>query len=961
MSAHCHSSTPPAFPPRKGNEFLPGASHWPADLSRREFLQLMGASLALAGLAGCGRPSSEKIVPYVRPPEMTPSPDAAWYATAMPWQGYARGVLAKSIHGRPIKLEGNPDHPESLGATDAITQAAILSLYDPDRSPAPLRDAQVSSWEIFERDWRVRHSDLAARKGAGFALLTEPTTSPTLLREIHALLDAWPEARWFQHTALPRYDRDGAQDDFDFAAPDIILSLGADSFYQHPAALRHIRAFASRRRSENNALRLNHVFALEPTLSLTGNQADLRLGLTPARIGVVLNALSRALEGDDLDSATAALSEIERRLVRECSALLRENSRSALCVVGPELPGEFHAWADVFNARFAQGAATKTPALRSDGDQRASGGLGALIEEIEAGRVSNLCILGANPAYTAPAGLDVAGALRRVAFPVHLGEYVDETARECAWHLPEAHFLETWSDLRAYSGTATVLQPLVEPRHAGRSAAEFIHTLRTGESRSAYDLVRETWRAGNDSDFETRWHGWLDRGVIDAVSAPRTRTPSPTATATASFPRFPGEMAPRGVTVLFRASANLHDGRWANNAWLQELPQPFTALVWENAALIDAGLAARLSLKNGDVISLETSDARLEAPVWILPGQAPETITLPLGYGRTHGGGVANARGFSAYVLLGGSNPWQRDDLRVRRIGKSATLVCTQGHFTMEGRDLARSLTASEFAKAKREEDPAVTLFPAWPREGYAWGMSIDLGTCFGCNACVIACQAENNIPVVGREQVARGREMHWIRIDRYFDGNPAAPRVLHQPIPCMHCENAPCEVVCPVGATVHTSEGVNDMVYNRCIGTRYCSNNCPYKVRRFNFLDYRAPEGSPVYLQSNPDVTVRERGVMEKCTYCTQRINAARITAEKENRRIRDGELRTACQQVCPTEAIVFGDLNDPSSHVTQRKQERSSYRLLGELNTRPRTTYLAKIVPDSAGESPRAQESFA
>ncbi|HEY4248653.1 MAG TPA: 4Fe-4S dicluster domain-containing protein [Lacunisphaera sp.] len=946
MSEHCHKPIGHDPGPRRTAEFFPGATHWPADLSRREFLQLMGASLALAGLTACGRPTQEKIVPYVIPPEMTPSPDVMWYATALPWQGYARGILARSVHGRPVKLEGNPDHPESLGATDAVTQAAILSLYDPDRSAAPRRAGQVATWDLFEREWSGRLPEIKTRRGAGFALLTEPTTSPTELREIGALLEAWPEVQWFQHTALPRFDQDGVQSDFDFAAADVILSVGSDFLFHHPSSLRFARAFSSRRRVENGRANLNRFFAIEPTFTLTGAQADARLAAAPSRMPALLNALARSMDGSEIP---ASFTVDEREFILSLAAhLAGGRQKKILCIVGEEMPVEFHQWAGVFNRRFGGDTVNHTPALRSDGAPLCRGGLTEMVAAIDAGKISGLCILGTNPVYTAPADVEVTAAIRQVAWTVHLGSHVDETAEHCLWHLPQSHFLETWSDLRAYSGSATLLQPLVEPLNDSRSTGEVVNFLRTGARSGAYDLVRGTWRRDNDneSDFETQWHAWLNRGVVDATRDVRSETASKSSPVERIFPVLTGSDSRGGVTLLVRADASVSDGRWANNAWLQELPRPFTALVWENAALIDAALAKRMELQNGDVIVCEANGRKLEAPVWILPGQAADCVTVALGYGRTHGGETARDRGFSAYRLRTVANLWQQAGVSIRRAGRRQTLVSTQRHFTMEGRDLARMTKETDLSRQPESRNPA-SLFPSWPYESYAWGMSIDLSTCFGCNACVVACQAENNIPVVGRDQVSRGREMHWIRIDRYYTGEGASPRVVHQPVPCMHCENAPCEVVCPVGATVHTSEGLNDMVYNRCVGTRYCSNNCPYKVRRFNFLDYRAPAGSPVYLQTNPDVTVRERGVMEKCTYCVQRINAGRIAAEKENRRIRDGEIRPACQQACPAEAIIFGDLNDPQSRVVQRKREAISYALLGELDTRPRTTYLAKIVP--------------
>ncbi|MDB6093235.1 MAG: molybdopterin oxidoreductase, iron-sulfur binding subunit [Verrucomicrobia bacterium] len=938
----------PSIPPLRSDEFPAGAAQWPPDLSRRDFVQLMSASLALAGLTGCGRPTLDKIVPSVAAPEKSPSANARWYATAVPSEGYARGVLVKTVDGRPIKLEGNPDHPESVGATDAITQAAILSLYDPDRSPAPRRRGETSSWHRFETEWNEMRGALATTRSAGFAVLTEPTTSPTLRREIHALLDAYPEARWYQHTALGRYDNAGLQPDYDFAAADVILAIGGDCFHQHPAALRYARAFASRRRVEHGSVNLNRFYAIEPTLTLTGALADVRLALAPHRLARVLNQLADSFDGAP---NTAGLSVDERSFVERFARELAGGRPAAACVVGAECDAEIHAWAEDFNARFAGNVVQASKAVRSDDDPRCRGSLAEFIEDVNSGTVTTLAILGANPIYTSAADQDLPGALRRIPMVVHFGEHVDETASMAQWHLPAAHFLESWGDLRSYGGLATIQQPLLEPLHDSRSALQFLNWLRTGIWSSSYDLVRDTWRSASGvataSDFEARWHAALDRGVVDEPLPPR---PENRAAGSDPLPRLDVADDTGTITVLLRADSNVGDGRWANNAWLQELPRPFTTIVWDNAALIDRTQAEAMGLTNGDIVACEVGGISVEAPIWILPGQAPGCVTFPLGYGRTAAGQVGNGCGFNAYRLRSAASPWMRTGVTVRKTGKKHSLVSTQEHFTMDGRDLARTVQPHEITQRADRPKPATDLFPAWPRDRYAWGMSIDLGTCTGCSACIVACQAENNIPVVGRDQVARGREMHWLRVDRYFGGEGTALRVVHQPVPCMHCENAPCEAVCPVAATVHSSEGLNDMVYNRCVGTRYCSNNCPYKVRRFNFFDYRAPQGSPVYLQSNPDVTIRERGVMEKCTYCVQRINAGRVAAEKENRRIRDGEIRTACQQACPVEAIVFGDLNDPTSRVFARQREGISYALLGELNTRPRTQYLAKVVAGSA-----------
>jgi molybdopterin-containing oxidoreductase family iron-sulfur binding subunit len=930
----------PEFQGRLAREFPFVATLAPSELDRRQFVRLMGASVALAGLTGCVRRSADKIVPYVVAPETLVPGHPQFYATALPVEGFARGIVVESHLGRPTKIEGNPDHPESLGATDAMTQAAILSLYDPDRSRGPRRQSQPEDWAAYESEWARRAAAFLAADGAGLALLTEPSSSPSLRREIQRVLARFPQARWYQHTPLAGYAIDGRQPDYDFEQADVVFSIGGDCLHRHPAALRYSRAFARRRRVENGRARVNRFYALESTPTVTGVQADFRLPASPPRRRVLLDALAQAMTSDAPPSP-GGLSPVELQFVTSLLDDARRHAPAVVCVAGPEEDADIQRWARAFNQHF--GAHGKTvrflPAGRSDQDPAAAGDLAALGAAMQRGEVTGLFILGSNPAYTAPADLDFPRLLAGVPFTVHHGGCVDETAVLCTWHLPESHFLETWADLRAYEGTATILQPLIEPLYDTRSDLELLRRLSGAPGRKAYDIVRETWqRERGGPEFDLHWNRWLNAGVIDG-SAP----PPAIAASEMAFPILARPAGDDLPILILQPDATILDGRWANNAWLQELPKPMTHLVWDNAALISPALAAQLGLANGDLLTLSGGPFSMEAAAWIMPGQAAECVTLSLGYGRTAAGAVGTGLGFDAYRLRSADALWHRSGLHVGKTGRSYALVTTQSHFAMEGRDLVRVVSPAALSVPAPAAHP--TLYPPRPSTGYAWGMAIDLSTCLGCNACIVACQAENNIPVVGKEQVGRGREMHWIRVDTYYDGDPANPRMLHQPVPCMQCENAPCELVCPVGATVHSSEGLNDMVYNRCVGTRYCSNNCPYKVRRFNFFDYRSPRDALANLQRNPDVTIRERGVMEKCTYCVQRINAARITAGKADRPVRDGEIRTACQQACPAEAIVFGNLADPDSRVSRRKREPTNYLLLEELNTRPRTTYLAKV----------------
>jgi molybdopterin-containing oxidoreductase family iron-sulfur binding subunit len=933
-----------ALGPFRQNEFSAGASEWLPDLDRREFVKILGASLAFGGVAGCMRPSNGKIVPYVTPPENAPTAIAQYYATAVPVEGFARGIIVESNLGRPTKIEGNPDHPESLGTTDAITQAAILSLYDPERSSSPLYRGARRDWGAFEADWGARRAEFLAVKGSGIALLTEPTTSPSIRNEIRQFLASFPEAKWYQHTPLASYLVDGTQPDYDFDAARVVLAIGSDCLHRHPACLRYARSFAKSRRVENGGVTPLRFYSIESSPSVTGVLADVRLAASPDRIPLILNAIAGNLEGRP--GALSGLAPDETMFASTLSEDLRATAPQIVCVAGPEQDIEIQQWALALNSRIGTGARSFPP-VRSDADSMCAGNIRDLSDSLEGGLVNALFVIGSNPAYTSVRFREVSRLVPKLPFSAHLGEYPDETAALCNWHLPEAHFLETWGDLRSYDGTTTIMQPLIEPMFNGRSGLEVLRTIRQPGPASGYEIVRQVWEKGQP-DFDLQWNRWLRRGIVDMTGAHasiRERERS------RAIPILFDKGIDQELCLLVTPDDRVLDGRWSNNAWLQELPRPLTHLVWDNAVLLGPALAARIGVSNGDVLSLNCGKSVLDAAVWIVPGHADRCATLSLGYGRSRAGSVGNGLGFDAYKIRGRDDAWAISGLLVTRTGRTYQLVSTQHHFAMEQRDVARSVEPDKLGTRSTDEPPS--LYPRWKRGDYSWGMSIDLSTCIGCSACVAACQAENNIPVVGKDQVSRGREMHWIRVDQYFEGNPANPRVISQPVTCMQCENAPCELVCPVGATVHNTEGLNEMVYNRCVGTRYCSNNCPYKVRRFNFLDYRSKRDSPENLQKNPDVTIRERGVMEKCTYCVQRINSARITAEKENRAIRDGDIKTACQQACPVEAIVFGNIADAESKVARRKAEPTDYALLAELNTRPRTTYLAKVVNPSPAYS--------
>jgi Fe-S-cluster-containing dehydrogenase component len=916
--------------PRSGGEFPPGAPEWPEMLNRRRFLQLMAASLALAGGNGCVRQPLEKIVPYTRQPEELVPGKPLYFATALAFGGYARGVLVESHEGRPTKIEGNPAHPASLGASDPLMQAEILTLYDPDRSQTVLRGGSAGTWDEFLGALIAESANWKAN-GAGLRVLSGHETSPTLLDQIGRLLAKFPDVKWHEHDpAMP----EAPSVHYHFANADVIVSLGADFLASGPASLVYARDFASRRRVANGARGISRLYVAESSPSLTGAMADHRIVLHPAALAQFAQQLANAIEG----------GAAEQRFAGAIARDLRQHTGRSIVVAGGEQPLVIRDLAHRMNAALQNiGATVELLSAEKNGAH----GFAELVSDMQRGAVETLIILGVNPVYDAPADLPFTDALAKVQFTAHLGLYADETASRCMWHIPQAHTLETWSDALAFNGVPTICQPLIEPLYGGRSPHELLAALLNEGPNDGYEIVRAFWQAQHaDEDFEKFWRKSLHEGVIpDWKVSGEPRTSMNTDPGSSAFA---GERATAsGLHLEIRPSPAIYDGRFSNNGWLQELPQPLTQLTWDNAALVSPATARRLRLATADVAELKFRGRSVRAPVFVLPGQADECITIHLGYGRTRAGRIANGVGFNASALRTTDAPWGGPGLEISKTGETHRLATTQQHHSMEGRDLIRTATMRDGSVLQPDHEPRPvrdeTLYRNWLYDGRAWGMVIDLSTCIGCSACVIACQAENNIPIVGKEQVERGREMHWIRVDRYFEGAAESPQIHHQPVPCMHCENAPCEVVCPVAATVHSYEGLNEMIYNRCIGTRYCSNNCPYKVRRFNFLAYNDPAPS-LRLLRNPNVTVRDRGVIEKCTYCVQRIQAVKIESEKANRTIRDGEIVPACAQACPAEAIVFGDINDPQSRVAKRKASPLNYGLLSELNTRPRTTYLAR-----------------
>ena len=963
----------PAFHDQLLNEFPSQIDAITDPIARRRFLKLMGASLALGGLTACTRQPPEAIVPYVTPPEVLVLGKPLYFATAMTVGGVATGLVVESHEGRPTKVEGNPTHPGSLGASDVFAQAAILGLYDPDRSQTLTYRGDIRPWSEFLGAMRGAMIAQQALGGTGLRILTESVGSPTLAAQIRDVLRRFPSAKWHQWDPAGRPNATrGAQ--LAFGRPidahfridqaDILVALDSDFLACGPGSLRYAREFAARRRTDQPN-RMSRFYAVEGMPTSTGSRADHRLPLRPSEVEAVAWRIATGVGAIPTRPLTSRADPLSRVAQQWTDAVIRDlisHRGASLVAAGDHQPAVVHAIAHAINERLGNNGRTVVytePVEAEPVDQLQS--LKDLVADMNAGRVDVLLIISGNPVYTAPADLGFAGAMNRVALRAHLSLYDDETSALCQWHVPEAHFLEGWSDGRAYDGTASIVQPLIAPLYSGKTAHEFLAAMSDQPERSGYNIVRDFWRARSGAaDFDSAWTRWLNDGVIpDTAFPPQQVSVAPVSGGTPAG----NLLTPQRLEVAFRNDPSILDGRFANNGWLQELPKPLTKLTWDNAVLVSPTTASRLGLSNtpattggehgqiiGDVVELRFRGRTVQGIGFIVPGHADDCVTVHLGYGRTRAGHLATGAGFNANLLRTSDALWHGDGLEVARTGQRSSLACTQYHQLMEGRDPVRAVTLEQFRRdGGRPPEPVprtITLYPADHKyDGYKWGMAIDINACVGCNACIVGCQAENNIPIVGKDEVLRGRVMHWLRVDTYHRGPLNQPETYFQPVPCQQCENAPCELVCPVGATVHSAEGLNDMVYNRCVGTRYCSNNCPYKVRRFNFFLYQDWYTPSLKLGRNPNVTVRSRGVMEKCTYCVQRINAAKIEAEKEDRAVRDGEIRTACQQACPADAIVFGNLNDPNSRVSRLQSETRNYSLLDELNTRPRTTYQAAI----------------
>jgi molybdopterin-containing oxidoreductase family iron-sulfur binding subunit len=974
----------PEFQAAVEREFPAAAGEWIDPVSRRGFLKVMGASLALAGLAGCTKQPDEPIYPYIRQPEDLILGKPMYFATAHPFATGAVPLLVKSDEFRPIKIDGNPEHGYNRGGSDPFSQGTLLDLYDPDRSKHVTYKGENREWAEFAEAFRDKVVE--TKDGTGIYFLSATITSPTLARQWSEVEKAWPKAKLVQYepAIAGTFLEKGLGVQYDLSQADVIVSLDADflSGASYPGFHKLVRDYAAKRKQPESGM--NRLYAIESTPTTTGMKAEHRLGLRASEVPAFTAELAKAVGVPGVNPPAYAWTDEQKKFLAVLAKDLKANAgKSAV------LPGLYQDLSVALLALAINnvlGNVDKTaylslaPAIPLPSDQL--GDFKALVADLNAGNVDWLVILNANPIYDAPIDLGFADAFDRVfnaslgntKTAVHLGKHYDETGQKSQWHIPAAHYLESWSDARAYDGTVSIVQPMIDPLYGGRTAHHVFQALLDEPMVSPYDAVRATWKPVIKGDFEAGWRkalhdGWIEEtlpeslGGTTKVELPSLKVPAPT----------PKD----SVEIIFRPDPNIYDGRWANVGWLQELPKPVTSLSWDNAAIVSGATLTKWGLEEDDIIEITVGAGRVKAPVIVAPGHPDNSVTVYLGYGREVGR-VAGGAGFNAYLIRNSWAPFYATGA-VKKVEGKWGIAITKSHYqdhrgetfgqpkgqtnnSLEAdeaigeRGIIRYATLEEFKanpnfahEGEGRETPSAdtTLFPNWEyNEANAWAMSIDMNSCTGCNACIVSCYAENNIAVVGKQQVRIGRNMQWLRIDTYFEGDLAAPRAHFQPMACQHCENAPCEQVCPVGATVHTPEGLNAMVYNRCVGTRYCSNNCPYKVRRFNFLLYSDYETESLKLMRNPDVSVRSRGVMEKCSYCVQRIQAAKIEADKENRGVRDGEIVTACQQACPANAITFGNINDKESRVAKLRAQPRSYQVIADINTRPRTTYVAEVL---------------
>ena len=1000
----------PDFEAALEREFPQGAAEFQGgEVSRRHFMKIMGASTALAGigLAGCRRPEMH-LVPFTKSAEWVIPGKFLFYTSSMPSaRGYVP-LIVSTYEGRPTKIEGNPYHPINggHGGTDLYTQASILNMYDPDRSRFFLEKGVESDAGKFEKFLDQLIAGYAAKQGEGLAFLMEEDPSPTRERLCGEVAKKLPKATWTVYEPLGGNAAQAEEIAFGpgvklrpvLDKADVVLALDSDFLGCAEGTIEGIKGFTKARRIDEPSGKMNRLYAVENRFTVTGGMADHRLRIPASQIGIFavqLAAQIAAATGDaTLTTVCQALGQTKGAAtfpagwVEELAKDLAANRGRALVLAGPQQPVAVHLLTAAINS--ALGAIGNTLVGIADPTAQALK-IGELHKDIADKKVSTLVIMGCNPVYDAPAELEWAKLQANIENVIRLGHYEDETSRFANWHVPRAHYLEYWGDGRSTDGTYVAVQPMILPLFGGWSDNDLLAKFAGLPKPTGPELVKETFKQiGQPADFDAAWNKFLHDGFLAGSSAGTGRTLFFLSAAAASYiaehANLPALSGEGNYEIVFTPDFHTYDGRYNNNGWLQEAPDPITKLTWDNAALISPATAKALGVRNyeaaGDMIEISLeSGAKIEMPILIAPGHADRSISISLGYGRTDTGRVGAGAGYNVYPLRTSQAPYFVFTQSVKPTGNRGAQAITQQHFNMEGRAYIREGTLKTFAEEPSfakvmgmdEELPKAgnpSLYTHPPLTALEqWGMAIDLNTCTGCNACVIACQAENNSPIVGREQVINGREMHWMRLDRYFastDETDPNPEMLFEPLLCQQCENAPCETVCPVNATVHTPDGLNSMAYNRCIGTRYCANNCPYKVRRFNFFDYnqRPIENHQLYLgplttkaspdtlkmQKNPNVTVRMRGVMEKCTFCVQRIEEARIASKvkagaSDKVKIPVDSFQSACQQACPNEAIVFGDITEPGSKVAKLRASPRGYRLLEYLNTSPRILYLAKL----------------
>lgn len=979
-------------------EFPENATELNDKVSRRSFLRVMGASIALAGFAACRRPV-QKILPYTKMPEDVVPGDPMYYASAMPFQDALTGIVVENHEGRPGKIEGNEMHPASHGNTSIFGQAEILQMFDPDRSRYVRKDGERSSVSAFAEFCSEHFSN----SDQNIAFVTESNSSHTYNRLKEQAMDKFSNAQWITYEP---FGEDNALEGTNIAfgqrlrtfnkfnEANVIVSFDDD--FLNPAAdknsVENTKRFTDGRKVESPEDGMNRFYAVESTFTITGSNADNRLRIKSGEIAHFIYALAAELSNSV--SGLSAFSGVSNKFsdhewIPVLAEELLENRGESILTVGREHSPELHATVAAMNAALGNAGQTvdylEVPYI--DGQSNRDAFIG-LVDDLNSGDIDTVVMVGTNPAFTAPADLNFDDALSNANQVVHLSDYYDETSKLANWHINRAHFLEAWGDGFSFTGTRSIIQPQIEPLYSGISEIEFLSTILNGQKPKGYDLVQETWKSYFGSNFESQWKKALHDGLAgeETFATESVRISNRFNRQARNF--ITDAESADGMELVIRPHSTVFDGRYANNGWLQELPEPMTKITWDNVALMSKKTADELGVEAAglgksevEMVSITVDGTTIELPAWVQPGHADDSITITVGYGREGIGRVANKTGTDTYPVRTTSNMHFASGISVEKTGEMYEVACTQDHNTMEGRSLLRYATLEEYrenpnfssyegaydaelpGEAYAEEhgsENLLSIFDSYDEQEYPdnqpqWGMAIDLNACTGCGVCTIACTAENNIPVVGKREVSRGREMHWIRNDRYFDGDVNDPKAVHQPVPCMHCELAPCEQVCPVAATTHSEDGMNQMTYNRCIGTRYCANNCPYKVRRFNFFNYSkefltsGDDPEIIQMAMNPEVTVRFRGVMEKCTYCVQRVNRAKIERDIEtdgkSQKPLDGAVETACQQACPADAIYFGDLTDPESEVVKTKKNNRNYLLLEELNTRPRTSYLAQI----------------